>query len=364
MTVPTDPNPSVDATHQPKGSVQGIYQEAGRAAAQPAFAVVNSDGSVTILSLQQETLEAHTADDLDYSAIIPGLPAELIMPDGARFIPDDVGYRWPGLKPEAHIASWLETHWIAVFASVVILPLFIWMMVFKVIPAAASISVAFLPDAVAEQSGEQTLAILDRFYMEPSEVSEAQQAQIRQQWHQALDALNIPRENYRLNFRSWDMGANAMALPNGDVILTDDIVGLMADHPEQLTAVMLHEIGHVEHQHSMKMLAQATATSMLFALMFGDIEGAGEMILGAGTSLMQSAFSRDMEREADAFAYSQLHKLGQSPSDFADAMSSLMHSHGRTESDSEDDNALGNYLSSHPAIQERINAARNWQPAQ
>lgn len=363
MTDTTEFNGPADQSSESR--VQGIFQEAGRAAAQPAFAVVATDGSVKILSTELVLLTQQDAEALDYSSIIPGLPAELILPDGARFIPDDVSYRWPGLKPEAHIPGWLETHWVAVFASVLILPLFVWMMMFKVIPAAASIGVAFLPDSVPETTGEQTLVLLDRIYMEPSQVSEQQQEEIRQQWHQALDALNIPRENYRLNFRSWEMGANAMALPNGDVILTDDIVALMADHPEQLTAVMLHEIGHVEHQHSMKMLAQATATSMLFALVFGDIEGAGDMIIGAGASLTQSAFSRDMEREADAFAYTQLHKLGQSPTDFADAMTSLMHSRGKAETPSDEQaSSLSNYLSSHPAIQERIEAARSWQPEQ
>jgi len=364
MTAPTEANSFIDGQHLSERGIQGVFQEAGRAAAQPAFAVINSDGSVKILSMEQNVLQEHTADVLDYSSVIPGLPAELHLPDGARFIPEDVRYRWPGLKPEAHIPGWLETHWIAVFVSVIILPLFLWMMSFKVIPAAASIGVAFLPDSVAQESGKQTLIILDRIYMEPSQIPEAQQTEIREQWHQALDALNIPRENYRLNFRSWSMGANAMALPNGDVILTDAIVKLMGKHPEQLTAVMLHEIGHVEHQHSMKMMAQATATSMLFALMFGDIEGAGEMVIGAGASLMQSAFSRDMEREADAFAYTQLHKLGQSPTDFADAMTTLMKSHGRIETDNNKESSLGDYLGSHPAIHERIEAARNWQPDQ
>lgn len=362
MTVPTDSTALSDARHQPESGVQGVFQEAGRAAAQPAFAVVNTDGSVKILDDEQMLLEEHSAECLSYSSVIPGLPAELVLPGGARFIPQDVRYRWPGLKPEAHIPGWLETHWIAVLVAVTILPLFLWMMTFKVIPAAASIGVAFLPDSVAQESGKQTLMVLDRFYMEPSQVPEQQQTAIREQWHRALDALEIPRENYRLNFRSWSMGANAMALPNGDVILTDDIVELMGNHPEQLTAVMLHEIGHVEHQHSMKMMAQATATSMLFALMFGDIEGAGEMVIGAGASLMQSAFSRDMEREADIFAYTQLHKLGQSPTDFADAMTALMKSHGSTTTDASEERSLSNYLSSHPAMHERIEAARNWKP--
>ena len=361
MTAPTEADAFTGA-QQPEEGIQGLFQEAGRATAQPATAVVNSNGKIVILNREQQSIAEHFAEELSYSAIIPGLPVELHLPNGARFIPADASYRWPGLKPEAHIPIWLETHWVTVLASVIILPLFLWVMTFKVIPAAAGIGVTFLPDSVAQESGKQTLMILDRLYMEPSQIPQAQQTVIREQWQQALDVLNIPQENYRLNFRSWSGGANAMALPNGDVILTDDIVELMAHRPEQLTAVMLHEIGHVEHQHSMKMMAQATATSMLFALVFGDIEGAGEMVIGASASLLQSAFSRDMEREADAFAYTQLHKLGQSPKDFAEAMRRLIRSQALP-TPADDKNILSRYLSSHPATEERIQAAENWSPA-
>src|SRR5690606_30236608 len=114
----------------------------------------------------------------------------------------------------------------------------------------------------------------------------------------------------------------------------------------QLLAVMLHEIGHVEHRHSLQLVARSTAMSMLFALMFGDIEGAGELVLGAGSSLLQNSFSREMEREADHFALQQLQQLGIPPQAFANAMETLRHEHGGAAR--EQGSRWLEYLSTHP----------------
>ncbi|PHS62655.1 MAG: peptidase [Thalassobium sp.] len=356
--------------------IAGTFQMAGRAEAHPAVARINDNGSVQIIAANdQRPLHYSNAQDMRYGDIIPGLPAELIFADGARFIPNDASYRWPGLSTAQRLPAWLEAHWLTVLAAVILVPGFVWLMVYKVIPSAAGASVQYLPEFVATELGEQTLDLLDRLYMEPTQVSRAQQEKITDEWHSILQRLTLPQEKYRLYFRASSIGANALALPDGSVILTDDIVELMQDHPEQLNAVLLHEIGHVEHKHSLKMLAQATATTMMFAMMFGDIDGAGEMILGVGSSLLQSAFSRDMEREADAFAYTQLHKIGHSPLDFANAMRALMTSHGVSEehlhnhsnegdeqNDGERARDVMEYLSSHPDTLERIQAAEEWQP--
>lgn len=354
--------------------IAGTFQLAGRAKAHPAIARINDNGSVQITAAEdQRSLHYSNAENMRYGDIIPGLPAELIFADGARFIPHDTAYRWPGLSSAQRLPAWLEAHWLTVLAAIILVPGFIWLMIYKVIPAAAGVSVQYLPDVVATELGEQTLVLLDRFYMEPTQISDTQQEKITADWHSILQRLELPQDKFRLYFRDSSIGANALALPDGSVILTDDIVELMQDHPEQLNAVLLHEIGHVENKHSLKMLAQATATTMMFAMMFGDIEGAGEMILGVGSSLLQSAFSRDMEREADAFAYTQLDKIGHSPLDFANAMRALMKSHGvseeqlqRHKSQQGEDHRrdLLEYLNSHPDTLERIKAAEEWQPAE
>lgn len=349
-------------------TISGNYQMAGRSEMHPASAILYDTGQVIIQHNNGEQITDCWPDDYQFSDVIPGLPVDLQLADGALFIPSDSGFRWPQLTSQNLLAEWLESHWLVVFSSVLIVPLFMWAMINHVLPGAAHGAVAFLPDSIAESMGEQTLYLLDKTQLDPTELSADQQQQVTQLWQQVNTRLELPKDKYQLHFRKFDLGANAMALPNGSIIVTDDIVTLMEDDPNALIAVLLHEVGHVEHKHSLKMIAQTTATTMLFAMMFGDIEGAGELILGAGTGLLQSAFSRDMEREADEFSHQNLPKFDISPAAFADAMALLLNSHSSnnesresSDTDSEFQNTLSHwlqYLSSHPETKERIESAQ------
>lgn len=349
-------------------NISGTYQLAGCTKTYPASATLYETGQLVIKQNDsaKKAIESWP-DEYIYGTVIPGLPVDIEFPDGALFIPDDSSFRWPAMSNKHRLAEWLESHWLTVLASIVIVPLFLLGMVNYALPAASHAAVALIPDSIAESMGEQTLYILDKTHFDPSELSAQQQALVSDQWQIIVDKLELPKNKYKLHFRKFSMGANAMALPDGSIIVTDDIVTLMEQDPNALTAVLLHEIGHVEHKHSLKLVAQTTATTMLFAMMFGDIEGAGELILGAGTGLLQSAFSRDMEREADEFSHQNLPKFNISPAAFADAMTLLASSHSSAHSESNEDtndieNSLNHwlqYLSTHPDTQERIDTARN-----
>ena len=352
--------------------IQGTYQLAGRSESHPASAIIYQTGQIIIQHLNGERIIDTWPDDYQFSDVIPGLAVDLVLADGALFVPHDKSYRWPQLTSGNLLAEWLESHWLVVLSSVLIVPLFLWSMVNYVLPGVSHAAVAFLPDSIAESMGEQTLYILDKTQLDPSELDADQQQQVTQLWQRISTQLELP-EKYQLHFRKFDLGANAMALPDGSIIVTDDIVTLMENDSDALLSVLLHEVGHIEHKHSLKMVAQTTATTMLFAMMFGDIDGAGELILGAGTGLLQTAFSRDMEREADEFSYKNLPAFNISPVAFADAMTLLANSHSLSEdegtsedsSDNERQQEIKNtlnhwlqYLSSHPETQERIETAR------
>lgn len=351
-----------------QSTITGTYQLAGRSEAHPASAIVYETGQIVIQHIGGDKITDCWPDNYQFSDVIPGLAVDLVLEDGALFVPDDKSFRWPQLSSNNLLAEWLESHWLVVFSSVLIVPLFMWSMVNYVLPGAAHAAVAFLPDSIGKNMGEQTLYILDKTQLDPTELSQDQQQKVTKIWQRITTQLDLPEDQFKLHFRKFDMGANAMALPDGSIIVTDDIVDLMADDPDALLAVLLHEIGHIEHQHSLKMIAQTTATTMLFAMMFGDIEGAGELILGAGTGLLQSAFSRDMEREADEFAHQNLPQFDISPVAFADAMTLLISSHtldNKGEKDSAEDEFMSTlnhwlqYLSTHPDTQERIDSAKN-----
>lgn len=337
--------------------VTGQYHKAGCSTTHPAKASTYPDGSIELKHLKTgESLLQTTADKVSFGSMIPGLAVELQLDDGAYFVPDDTDFRWPQLKPSDTTVNWLETHWTGVLVAVVMTPLFIGWMLLYGIPTAAKASVAFIPDSVGQELGEQTRYILEKGFLEESEISVDDQESLRAQWEGTLAQLQLPLDRYQLLIRKSDQfGANAMALPDGTVVVTDDIINLLEDQPDALTAVLLHEIGHVEHKHSMKLLSQSVASSLLFAVLFNDIEGMGELVLGAGSGLLQSAFSRDMEREADQFAHKNLKEIGIPATAFADAMQSLMESHPDTDSESE---SLLKYFGTHPDTQERIKSAR------
>src|SRR5262245_24260690 len=105
--------------------------------------------------------------------------------------------------------------------------------------------------------------------------------------------------------------ANAVALPGGRVYMMDGLLQ-KARSPDEIAGVLAHELGHVHHRDSLRLLIQTGGTSFLIGLLFGDVTGAGAVIF-MGRTLLDASYSRDAERQADAFAVEVMHKLGRSP---------------------------------------------------
>ena len=324
-------------------SVIGDFQFPGAASSTAARAHIEGE-CIRILAVDDERLLKNSALlDLAQGMIIPGLAVDIQFADGSLFTPRDSNFRWPKAGSRGDLATTLETNRLAIAIS----------MVGLVFAATANL----LPTSVQSQMGKQTLSFLERVLLNPSELTTDQQASAEQAWDKLKDDIASDDFQYSLNFyKSPAMGANAFALPDGTVVVTDELVELLADKPDALIAVLLHEIGHVENQHGVQLVAQSLGITFVFAALFGDLEGATELFLGAGGSLLQNAFSRDMEREADAFAITNLEQLGIARTAFADAIREI--SQGSPSSGSSV-SLLEKYLSSHPDPAERIQAAEH-----
>ncbi|MDR7415056.1 MAG: M48 family metalloprotease [Armatimonadota bacterium] len=95
---------------------------------------------------------------------------------------------------------------------------------------------------------------------------------------------------------------NAVALPGGFVYVTSAMLQLVrTDH--ELAGLLAHEAAHVARRHHRRMAQEALRTNllvMLVAVLVRDPRLAtGAQLLGGG---ILSAFSRDLEREADVAA--------------------------------------------------------------
>ncbi|MDK2596016.1 M48 family metallopeptidase [Pseudoalteromonas obscura] len=300
-------------------------------------------------------------DALALSTPIPGVPVQATLPSGERFVPNDPNFVWPGRATSTSIAS-LERHTMVILSALLLTPLLIYALLFKVVPACAVWLVEYVPESVVDTMGQQSMYVIEESFLSPSELSVGTQQQIHTLWRDALKALDLPGDQYQLSiYDSEHFGANAFALPHGQIVITDDLIEALKDNPSAIRAILLHEIGHVERKHSIRLAAQAFAGTIAMSFIFGDMEGVVELLIGSGNVVMGAQFSQDMEWEADQFALDRLAHLGHSNDDFAQALQRLQSlTHDKEEPTQATPKWL-EYLSTHPSLEDRIKHAQSYQ---
>lgn len=229
----------------------------------------------------------------------------------------------------------------------VALLLSVWLIAQYGLPRAARVAAPLVPDSALTALSSRTLDWLDRSLTRPTTLSSARQQALRDALSSvaSVDGQPIP---HTLLFRAGGaLGANAFALPDGTLIVTDELVALAGADPSVL-AVLMHELGHAHQRHGVRMLLQGSATALFMAWYLGDISS---LLASAPAALVQAGYSRDMEREADDFAVKLLRARGQSPGLLADMLEKLSVAHG--EGHATRSGPMG-WLSSHPDTAERI----------
>lgn len=231
------------------------------------------------------------------------------------------------------------------------------------LPLTSRAVAALLPSKVEQQLGDTALAAMEGTWLSPSRLDSAQQEAIRQRHAQAL-RLRFPNGKapmVSLQFRHARIGPNAFALPGGTIVVTDELVRLLADRPDILLGVLGHETGHIHLQHGTRSLVQASVLGAVAALVLGD---AGTLLSTAPVLMGQMAYSRDFEREADEEAMAWLRANQIRPSVMVTLFERLEstsgpqgHAPARTGRDDQGaplTEALGIAFRSHPADAERI----------
>jgi hypothetical protein len=102
---------------------------------------------------------------------------------------------------------------------------------------------------------------------------------------------------------------NAFALPGGPVLITDDLIA-EAESPDELAAVISHEVAHVEMRHVMQAVWRDLGIGMLLDLVVGGGTGAGQQAVILAGQASDLTYSRDAELEADTRGQALLHAAG------------------------------------------------------
>ena len=215
-------------------------------------------------------------------------------------------------------------------------------------PALAERAVRALPLDVDEVIGEDSLVVLDRVAFSPSTVAESRQAEIRMAFDEMVSDMGPPMGG-RLVFRSGGVfGANAFALAGNTVILTDELIEL-AEHDEEIIAVLAHEMGHIRHRHVMKHVARNAIVAVLWAALLGDVTAVTGVAATMPAVLDSLRHSRAFEREADRVARDYLDSVGIAPSRLGDLLARLAAQCPECEE-------IPPYLSTHPPLDERVDS--------
>lgn len=136
---------------------------------------------------------------------------------------------------------------------------------------------------------------------------------------------------------------NAFALPGGNIVVLSGLMDF-AEGPEEVAAVLAHEIGHIEQAHVLDRLMAEFGLTILFSVLSG---GDAMIISELVQSLMSSSFSRRQEAEADDFALNLLEKSRINPHALGTFFRRLKREQGDWDSTLEP-------ILSHPSLNSRI----------
>ena len=218
------------------------------------------------------------------------------------------------------------------------------------VPAASYQVSKHLPAQTMQSWGDQA----EKYILEmtaDSQLAKARQDELLQKY-QRLVAGTQPA---KLIFRGGgSIGANALAIPNNTIILTDELVKLV-QNDDELLGVLAHEQGHLAQRHSMQQALSSLGFSVIALMITGD---SSDLITTLPVALIGASYSRDFESEADLYAMRMMDQHHLKTMHYANFLQRLADDAGEkvTEKRSWQD-----FLSSHPATYERIEAVKNYQ---
>lgn len=224
----------------------------------------------------------------------------------------DAVAQWQALRTaagaRAPLAERMQTRWRVLLAVLVVASIGVWAFYRWGTPWAATQLTRHVPLTWETSLSARAMQQLDGTYLKPSKLPAERQAQLQQRFAALSSQITPALRRYpayapafTLAFRA-GMGANAFALPGGSVVMTDGLVEAAAKRglsDDALIGVLAHELGHVVHRHTTRMVVEQGVLNVGLGLALGDVS---TVVAMGGSLLTALAYRRNHETEADCFA--------------------------------------------------------------
>ncbi len=264
------------------------------------------EGDIVIQGLEGGPLRFRNGE-MEIATRLGNTPRSIDLPGGAQCMCDDndaidQALEFQGIRHQQHWIHTLESNWPLALGSLVVIVGAVWWSIAIGIPLLAEQASRAIPASISRTLDKQTLALLERSArLKPSKLPEEHQDEVRQQFRY-MAKPDTSKVKYRLLIRdSKLLGANAIALPYGTILVTDQFLRLVK-HDEELLAVLAHEMGHVHMRHGVRSVLQASLALLVVATVAGDVVSMSGLTSALPALLLESKYSRIFELQADDFA--------------------------------------------------------------
>ncbi len=149
-----------------------------------------------------------------------------------------------------------------------------------------------------------------------------------------------------------DKMVNALATPGGYIVV---YTGLLekTESPEELAAVLAHEMTHVTARHSTVAVMRAMTFWIMLSYLIGDPSG---ILVQAAGAMSQLSYQRGQEEEADRGAMQLFERTHVDPRGLERAFTMLSKETPSLP-------ASARYFSTHPRTEDRLAGIRKWRAA-
>ena len=333
---------------------EGTLYRFGSSHAFDAVARVSERGSVTLI-FDTDSKE-YLISEYEIEPRLGKANRVIRFADGVRFESGnhEAIAAFEGILPSSSIlrfVDWMESRWLAALGRIVGLVVFVFLFFEYGMPSTAKYIAFEVPQSVRRTLSENGLRTIERY----GSFEESYSMRMHELGESAFDrALNLasdslnPDFDYELRiYESQAIGPNAFALPSGLIVATEAFIEL-CENEEQMVAVFLHEIAHVELQHGLRSLIQDSGLFLMLSMVIGDLSSLGGMAASLPALAIESRYSQNFETEADLYAGKVLEANGIGAEAMKDILI-LLHS-------DLPDLDIVQFLATHPDLEERLEA--------